>query len=62
MAINFFCHCYGTRTRSKTRKLSASKEIFMVLQEVGACALPKIPSFTCLMILLSQEKLQKGAN
>ena len=34
----------------------------MVLQEVGAYALPKIPSFTCLMILLSQEKLQKGAN
>ena len=34
----------------------------MVLGEVDACALPEIPSFTCLMILQSQEKIQKAAN
>ena len=54
-----FCHSYRTRTGSNTRKLSKSKEIFLVLREVVVCTLPEIPSLTYLMILQTTEKQQK---
>ena len=43
LSAHFFCHSYSTRAGSKTRKLSRSKEILMVLREVDACPLPETP-------------------